>query len=91
MSAERWEIRFTAAARCALAEELPEEVAAAAYETITGAIAVNPHRVGKPLDEPYDGLYSARRGTYRILYEINEAKHTVEIIAVRHRRSAYRT
>ncbi len=70
---------------------LPLEVAAAALETIEGSIAVNPYRAGKPLDEPFDGFYSARRGTYRIVYRIDEAKHQVEIYSIRHRRDAYRT
>jgi hypothetical protein len=51
---ERWTIRYKPAARRALAEDLPEEIAAAAYELITGALAENPHRVGKPPDLPED-------------------------------------
>jgi mRNA interferase RelE/StbE len=51
----------------------------------------NPHRAGKALEEPFDGYHSARRGTYRIIYRINEDKHTVEIHSIRHRRDAYRT
>ena len=47
-------------------------------ETIDGPLTANPHRVGKPLDEPFDGYHSARRGTYRIIYRINEDKLTVE-------------
>jgi len=66
-------------------------VALAAMETIEGSIAVNPYRAGKPLEEPFDGYYSARRGTYRIIYRIDEAKHHVEIHSIRHRRDAYRT
>ena len=46
---------------------------------------------GKPLEEPFDGYHSARRGTYRIICRINEDKHTVEIHSIRHRRDAYRT
>jgi mRNA interferase RelE/StbE len=69
---------------------LPLEVAAAAMETIEGSIAVNPYRAGRALDEPFDGYYSARRGTYRIVYRIDEAKHLVEIHSIRHRREAYR-
>jgi mRNA interferase RelE/StbE len=40
-------------------------------ETIDGPLAANPHRVGKALDEPFDGYHSARRGTYRIIYRVN--------------------
>lgn len=78
-------------ARRNLSENLPLEVAIAAMETIEHAIAVNPSRVGKPLDEPFDGYYSARRGTYRIIYRIDEAKRAVEIHSIRHRRDAYRS
>jgi mRNA-degrading endonuclease RelE of RelBE toxin-antitoxin system len=45
----------------------------------------------EPLDEPFDGFYSARRGTYRIVCRIDEAKRLVEIYSIRHRRDAYRT
>jgi mRNA interferase RelE/StbE len=78
-------------ARRNIRENLPLEVAFAAMETIDGSIAVNSYRAGKPLDEPFDGYYSARRGTYRIIYRIDEAKHQGEIHSIRHRRSAYRT
>jgi mRNA interferase RelE/StbE len=78
-------------ARRNLNENLPVEVAIAATETIEHAIAINPARVGKPLDEPFDGYYSARRGTYRIIYRIDEAKRVVEIHSIRHRRDAYRS
>jgi mRNA interferase RelE/StbE len=73
-------------ARRNLSENLPLEVAIAATETIQHAIAVNPSRVGKPLDEPFDGYYSARRGTYRIIYRVDEAKRVVEVHSIRHRR-----
>jgi len=66
-------------------------VAAAAWELVTGALANDPHRVGKPLRGPYEGLYAARRGTYRILYKIDEDKHTIQIHSIRHRADAYRT
>ena len=72
-------------------EHLPLEVAAAAMETIDGPLTTNPHRAGKPLDEPFDRYHSARRGTYRIIYRINQDKQTVEIHSIRHRRDAYRT
>jgi mRNA interferase RelE/StbE len=83
-------VLFSRQARRNLHEDLPLDVAAAAMETIAGPLATNPHRVGKPLDDPFDGYHSARRGTYRIIYRINEDKHTVEIHSIRHRRDAYR-
>ncbi|MGW4368663.1 type II toxin-antitoxin system RelE family toxin [Nocardia takedensis] len=85
-----YSVVLSARARRNLHENLPVDVAFAAMETITGPIAANPHRTGKPLNEPFDGFYSARRGTYRIVYHINEDKHSVEIHSIRHRRDAYR-
>ncbi|WP_322779963.1 type II toxin-antitoxin system RelE/ParE family toxin [Frankia sp. Cas4] len=84
-----YEVALSRRARRNLHDDLSLEVAAAALETIQRAIAINPHRVGKPLDEPFDGVYSARRGTYRIIYRIDAAKHLVEIHSIRHRRDVY--
>ena len=83
-------VRLSGQARRNIRENLPLEVAMAAMETIERSIAVNPYRAGKPLDEPFDGYYSARRGTYRVIYRIDEAKHQIEIHSIRHRRDAYR-
>jgi len=82
---------FSRQARRNLHENLPLEVAAAAMETIDGPLTAGPHRVGKPLDDPFDGYHSARRGTYRIIYRLNEDKHAVEIHSIRHRGDVYRT
>ena len=89
--AGRYEIRFQPAARRAISDRLPESVAAAVLEFCDAALAVNPHRVGKSLCGPLAGCPGARRGTYRIVYRINEEKHTVEVYSIRHRRDAYRT
>ncbi|MFC4126117.1 type II toxin-antitoxin system RelE family toxin [Nocardia rhizosphaerae] len=89
--AEPYAVVLSAQARRNIREHLPSDVAFAALETIRGPIAANPRRVGKPLNEPFDGFYSARRGTYRIVYRINEDKHAVEIHSVRHRRDVYRS
>jgi mRNA interferase RelE/StbE len=88
---EPYTVALSGQARRNVRENLPLEAALAAMETIEGSIAVNPYRAGKPLDEPFDRYYSARRGTYRIIYRIDEAKHRVEIHSIRHRRDAYRT
>jgi mRNA interferase RelE/StbE len=83
-------VMYSRRARRNLHEDLPLEVAVAATETIQRAIARNPYRVGKPLDQPFDGYHSARRGTYRIIYRVNEPKRVVEIHSIRPRRNAYR-
>ena len=81
---------YKSSARRALTEELPETVASAAYEFITGSLKENPWRVGKPLEDPFTGLHAARRGTYRIIYRIRPDKDLIEIHSIRHRRDAYR-
>lgn len=76
-------------ARRALHRDLPEAVAAACAEFIFGALAENPHRVGKPLREELAGRYSARRGEFRVIYEIHDDVVVVRVISIRHRRDAY--
>ena len=56
-------------------------------EFIFGPLAENLHRVGKPLRFDLEGLHSARRGSYRVIYRI-EAR--VSIIAIDHRSDIYR-
>ena len=87
---ERYQIWFQPAARRAIAERLPEAVAAAVLEFCEAALAVNPHRVGKPLFGPLAGCHGARRGTYRIVYRIEENTHTVHVLDIDHRAEIYR-
>ena len=74
----------------ALSNRLPENVVAAVVELMTGDLVAVPRRVGKPLRGELKGQWSARRGTYRILYEIDDEPMTVTVTAVEHRRDAYR-
>ena len=62
-------------------------MATAAIEFVYGPLADNPYRVGKPLRFELEGLHSARRGNYRVIYRSAER---IEIIAVEHRADAYR-
>lgn len=87
---EPYSVVLSRQARRNLHEHLPLDVAIAATETIQHAIATNPYRAGKPLNEPFDGYHTARRGTYRIIYRIDEPRRVVEIHSIRHRRDAYR-
>jgi mRNA interferase RelE/StbE len=70
--------------------ELPDKIRHAALETIFGPIAENPHRLGNPLVGELEGLRSARRGSYRIIYEILHDDAIVLIHRVQHRRDVYR-
>jgi mRNA interferase RelE/StbE len=87
----RYEVRFTRSAQRALSEGLPEKIAAAVFEFITGPLADNPRRVGKQLQEPLFPLYSARRGEYRVIYRIVDQHVVIEVVSIVHRRDAYRT
>jgi mRNA interferase RelE/StbE len=86
---DAFEVVFTRSARRALEQDLPEKVAAAAFEFIVGALRENPRRVGKPLREPLAPLYSARRGEYRVIYRIIDSRLVIEVVSVVHRRDAY--
>lgn len=70
-------------------DRLPISVAAAVLETLD-AIAHNPKRLGKQLMLEHDGRFSARRGPYRIIYELEENEHIVRVVAIGHRRDVYR-
>jgi mRNA interferase RelE/StbE len=84
-------LRTTPTARRALGERLPEVVAVAAYEFITGPLLREPYRVGKQLLPPLDDRFSARRGTYRIIYRIDDAARAVTVVDIDHRSDVYRT
>jgi mRNA interferase RelE/StbE len=87
---QQYQIRFQPAGRRAIAERLPETVAAAVLEFCEAALAVNTHRVGKPLFGPLAGCHGARRGTYRIVYRIDENTRTVHVLDIDHRAEIYR-
>ena len=86
-----YDLAITPTARRQLTENLPEAVAAAASEFIIGPLLDNPHRVGTRLRPPLEDRHSARRGTYRVLYRIDDDIHTVTVVDVAHRRNAYRS
>lgn len=85
-----YELVLAPPARRAIADRLPESVATAVIEFITTALIADPHRVGKPLRDDLAGIWSARRGTYRVLYRIIEEPREVVVLHVEHRRDAYR-
>ncbi len=90
MTEQPYEIVLTPPARRAIADDLPEAVAAAVIDFVTTALLENPHRVGKPLRDDLTGIWSARRGTYRVLYRILEDSREVVVLRIDHRRDAYR-
>jgi mRNA interferase RelE/StbE len=84
-----YEVAWTRAAKRALTR-LPEKAGTAVVEFCYGALADNPQRVGKALRLDLAGLHSARRGDFRVIYRIDEAKHRVDVVAVEHRADVYR-
>lgn len=87
-----YELGTAPPARRALGDRLPPEVATAAAEFITGPLLANPQRVGKSLTEELAGIYSARLGrNWRVLYEIDDTTHTVIVLDIRARSTAYRS
>jgi mRNA interferase RelE/StbE len=81
---------FTAAARRGM-NRLPPAAAVALFEHLTGPVAENPYRLGKQLDAPLEELRSTRRGEYRALYVVDDEERVVSVVAVAHRRDAYRS
>ena len=71
-------------------DRLPISVAAAVLDTLQ-AIAQNPKRLGKRLMFEHVGRYSAWRGPYRVIYELEETERLVRVIAIGHRRHVYRS
>ena len=70
--------------------QLPTKVRDAALAALHGPIAEDPRRLGKALVGELAGLFSARRGDYRIIYSLDEAAKLVIVHRVQHRGSAYR-
>jgi mRNA-degrading endonuclease RelE of RelBE toxin-antitoxin system len=86
---QEYAIAWTGAGRRALAR-LPEKVATAVVEFLYGSLAADPHRVGKPLKLGLEGLHSARRGDYRVIYRIDDRRRRVDVVAIEHRSDIYR-
>lgn len=85
----RYELRVAGPAVRQL-DRLPQKVAAAIVEFMLGALLDNPHRVGGPLRRELDGLHSARRGAYRVVYRIDEQAGLVTVVRIDHRATIYR-
>jgi mRNA interferase RelE/StbE len=82
-------LRITGPAQRQL-ERLTEGTAAAIVEFMLGALIENPHRVSGRLQRELAGLHSARRGVYRIVYEILDNESIVVVHRIDHRANVYR-
>ena len=79
---------FTATARRDL-QHIPPCIVPAIIEFVFGDLAQTPRRFGKLLKRELEDSYGARRGPYRILYNINDSANQVEILRVDHRVDIY--
>lgn len=84
-----YEVVFAPTARREMSA-VPERVTPAIIEFVYGDLASNPRRVGKVLERELAGSFSARRGSYRILYDIDDEANRVLILRVAHRADVYR-
>jgi mRNA interferase RelE/StbE len=60
-------------------------------EFIFGPLAENPYRVGADLRGQLAGLRSARRGSYRVIYKMDEDQNRIDIVHIDHRGDVYRS
>ena len=74
----------------AIHRPLPPKVATTTAEFMLGPLREAPRRVGHALSRGLTGLWSARRGAYRIVYELNETDLVVNIVRIDHRADVYR-
>lgn len=89
MTEPSWDLIVSGPARRAI-DRLPGKVALAVLDFLVGGLVLNPHRVGKQLRGDLTGLHSARVGTYRVIYEIDEQERLIRVINVDHRADIYR-
>jgi mRNA interferase RelE/StbE len=82
------EVRLTAEAHRSLSR-LPAKVVNIVVPFIRDVVAADPRTVGKPLRWELEGLYSARRGDYRVIYDVDD--DYVTVIRVDHRSDVYRS
>ncbi len=70
--------------------KVPPRIVPAIIEFVYGDLAREPRRVGKPLERELEGTWSARRGPYRIVYEIHDDRLIVLVVNIAHRADIHR-
>jgi mRNA interferase RelE/StbE len=82
---------LSSAAKRATERDLPEAVAAAVVDFLFRSRAADPYRVGRPLRLDLEGLWSARRGQYRVIYSVHDDQVLVRVVRISHRADVCRT
>lgn len=90
MNEEPFRVQLTATAQRCL-HRLPEKIVGACLEFIAGPLAADPHRHGKPPQRELTGYHAARRGTYRVVYEIDDSTRTMIVARGDHQGDVYRS
>ncbi len=88
---ERYDLLLSPGARRSLTDVLSPAAAFAAWEFVNGPLRDAPQRVGAALQAPFEGLWRARRGEYRVRYEIDKGRRLVRVVDIDHRRDAFRS
>ena len=89
MTEPPWRLEVSARARRDL-DRLPPRIAAAIVEFATRTLLENPERMSKPLAGELEGLRSARRGYYRVIFELRGEDRIILLIRLGHRAHVYR-
>lgn len=89
MNEGAYDLAVAASAERAL-QRLPEGVATAVVEFMVGPLVLHPKRVGHPLQRELEGLWSARRGPYHIVNEVDHDARRVIVLRIDHRADVYR-
>lgn len=84
-----WDVGFADSALRGL-DRLPLKIAQAIVEFATRTLPENPPRMSKPLRGEFEGLRSARRGDYRVLFFLEDDTNRLVIVRIAHRSDAYR-
>jgi len=71
-------------------DRLPPRVAGAVVEFVTATLPGDPIRMSKPVRYELEGLRSARRGDYRVLFALDPDTHVLLVVRIAHRADAYR-
>lgn len=87
--ADPWAVEVSGEARRQL-QKLPLRIAPAIVEFITGPLAANPYRLSKPLTNELAAYRSARRGDYRVMIRLDDARRTILVIRIQLRADVYR-
>jgi len=83
-----YRVTFARSARKEL-QSLDQQVARRVFSRIR-SLAEDPRPAGCRKLKGADALWRIRVGDYRVLYSVNDDESWVDVIAVRHRRDAYR-